>query len=119
MSLLIALNLVSLVAVSAKPDTHPAFRQVLALLRRGKRREEDDSTDPNPGYEESGMSSIVLGILIAVVSVIGIVLIAYIVYRYRKWTPRTKPSTVRRGSVSSTPETQKLVNPGIAVPVTR
>ncbi len=122
LSLLIASS--SLLVESAKPDpaVHPALRQALALLRRSKSGDMPDplegQEDNNPAYEETGMSSIVLGILIAGCVVVGIVLIAYIVYRYRQWKPRTKPATVRRASVSDTPETQKLVNAGIAVPVT-
>jgi len=106
---------------------HPSSSAATRLLDKtkvllGMMAREDIVELPEPdqhnAFESTGMSTIVIGILGALGGIIVIAGGAYVVYRYRKWKPRTKPATVRRGSVNETPETQNLVNPGFGVPVT-
>jgi heme/copper-type cytochrome/quinol oxidase subunit 2 len=95
-------------AIEPVVSEHP-----LALLRT--RAAPKPRADNNPAITETGLSSVVLSILITIGVIVLIVAIAYIVYRYKRWKPRTK-QIVRRSS-AVTDETQRLVPTGIAVPV--
>ena len=64
--------------------------------------------DPNPDGLEDGLGKYTLSIIIIVSSVAGLAFIAWIIYRYRTWVPKTK----RRDSKSSTgPESDQLIQP--------
>ena len=69
-----------------------------------------DDNDPDPDGLENGLGDYTLSIIIIVSSIAGIALIAYIIYRYKTWVPRTK----RRDSKTSTgPESDQLI-PSVA-----
>jgi hypothetical protein len=67
--------------------------------------------EPDPDGSENGLGQYTIAIIVVSCSIAGVACIAWIVYRYKQWVPKTK----RRGSKSSSgPESDQLIPPAVA-----